>query len=108
MAHYCASKFAVLGLTMSLALELAPYHINVNAVCPGDIDTNMLKQEWEWFGKINNMDLDEVKKTKLTGIPFQRVGKPEKVARIVTFLASPDADYITGQTINVDGGMENH
>lgn len=47
MAHYCASKFAVLGLTMTLALELAPYHINVNAVCPGDIDTHMLKQEWK-------------------------------------------------------------
>ena len=108
MAHYCASKFAVLGLTMTLALELAPYHINVNAVCPGDIDTNMLRQEWEWFGKIKNMSPQQVKETKLAGIPFHRAGKPEEIARLVTFLASPDADYITGQALNVDGGMENH
>lgn len=108
MAHYCASKFAVLGLTMTLALELAPYHINVNAVCPGDIDTNMLKQEWEWFGEMKNMTSKEVKETKLTGIPFHRIGKPEEIAQVVTFLASPDADYITGQTLNVCGGMENH
>ena len=108
MAHYCASKFAVLGLTMTLALELAPYHINVNAVCPGDIDTHMLKQEWEWFGNIKNMSPQKVKETKLADIPFQRIGKSEEIARVVTFLASPDADYITGQALNVCGGMENH
>lgn len=108
MAHYCASKFAVLGLTFTLALELSPYNINVNAVCPGDIDTDMLKQEWEWFGKIQNMSSQEVEENKLSGIPFRRVGKPEDIAKLVTFLASPEADYITGQAINVDGGMENH
>lgn len=107
-AHYCTSKFAVLGLTMSLALELAPHNIRVNAVCPGDINTQMLEKEWQRFGKIKGMIPEEVRRTKLAGIPLRRVGQPEEIAKAVIFLASLDSSYITGQTINVDGGMESH
>ncbi|MDW7675144.1 MAG: 3-oxoacyl-[acyl-carrier-protein] reductase [Bacillota bacterium] len=92
--NYAAAKAGVVGLTKSVAKELATRNIRVNAVAPGYITTDMTDKLGE--------DLkDEIEKN----IPLQRLGKPEDVAFLVSFLASNEADYITGQVFNVDGGM---
>jgi len=93
-ANYCASKAGVSGLSRSLARELGSRNITVNCVAPGFIDTSMTKA------------LDEKQRTALaSGIPLGRLGSPEDVAAAVGFLASPDAAYISGATIHVNGGM---
>jgi meso-butanediol dehydrogenase/(S,S)-butanediol dehydrogenase/diacetyl reductase len=104
--HYAASKFGVVGLTQSLAKELAPLGITVNAICPGIIDTDMWAyNDREWGKLLGHYEPGELMQEWVDGIPMQRVGTPEDVAGLVTFLASDDADYITGQTINVCGGL---
>lgn len=102
--HYSASKFAVIGLTKSLAIELAPYGINVNAVCPGDVQTAMLDKEVQLLAKLRNTPPDKVKEKKISSIPLGRLGKPEEIAELVLFLASPASDYITGEAISIAGG----
>lgn len=102
---YCASKFAIIGLTQSLAMEVARHRINVNAVCPGTIVETGMRDE---------ADAESVKHGLLTakqresGIPIGRVGLPDDIARVVAFLASDQADYMTGQAINVTGGLWMH
>lgn len=93
-ANYVASKAGVIGLTKSNAKELASRNICVNAVAPGFIDTEMT-------AKLT----DQQKEAILTNVPIKRLGKPEDVAKTVSFLASSDSDYITGQVITVDGGL---
>ncbi|GIP62122.1 3-oxoacyl-[acyl-carrier-protein] reductase FabG [Virgibacillus pantothenticus] len=93
-ANYVAAKAGVIGLTKTTAKELASRNIHVNAVAPGFISTDMTDALSE-----------EQHKDMLTMIPLQRLGAPEDVAKVVRFLASEDADYITGQTIHIDGGM---
>lgn len=93
-AVYGASKAAILGLTMSAAKELAPKNIRVNAVAPGFIHTDMVKQ-------LPQEKFDE----RMRGIRMGRIGQPEEVANTILFLASDLASYITGQVIGVDGGM---
>ena len=105
-AHYCASKAAVISFTQTLALELAIYKINVNAVAPGVIDTDMLRWEWEFDRKTRGMSLKELEEEALATIPLRRLGTPEDVVGVVLFLVSKAADYMTGQTLNVTGGME--
>ncbi|MGQ9571243.1 MAG: 3-oxoacyl-[acyl-carrier-protein] reductase [Thermodesulfovibrionales bacterium] len=92
--NYSASKAGVIGFTKSLAREVAPYNIRVNAVTPGFIETDMLKDLKE-----------EYKNQLLKRIPMNRFGRPEEVARVVRFLVSDESKYITGQTIVIDGGM---
>ena len=93
-ANYAASKAGVIGFTKAMARELASRNITVNAVAPGYIETNM------------TLKLDEnQREALLRNIPLGRMGKPEDIARVVGFLCSPEADYITGQIIAVDGGM---
>lgn len=99
LTHYCASKGGMNGLTRALALELAPRKINVNVVAPGAISTP--GANWE------SMTADEMKK-QLSLIPWNRIGTPEDIANAVAFLASSEADYITGQVLVVDGGWTLH
>jgi meso-butanediol dehydrogenase/(S,S)-butanediol dehydrogenase/diacetyl reductase len=104
--HYAASKFGVIGITQSLAKELAPFNITVNAFCPGIIETDMWAYNDSAWGKLlGNYKPGELMQEWVQDIPMKRVGKAEDVAGLVTFLASEDAAYITGQTINVDGGL---
>ncbi|MCY3780618.1 MAG: 3-oxoacyl-[acyl-carrier-protein] reductase [Chloroflexi bacterium] len=92
--NYAASKAGIIGLTKSLAKELAPRGVRVNAVAPGFVETDM------------TADLaDDLKGAALEAIPLGRMGDPEDIAKAVAFLASADASYITGQTLVVDGGM---
>jgi NAD(P)-dependent dehydrogenase (short-subunit alcohol dehydrogenase family) len=98
-AAYSASKFGLIGLTQSLALELAPHGINVNAVCPGMIATARTSYTYT---------NEERAARVLQRVPAGRVGTPEDVAGLVLFLCSPQAGYITGQSINVDGGWVMH
>lgn len=92
--NYSASKAGIIGFTKSLAKELASRNIRVNAVAPGFIQTDMTESL-----------SDTVKDTINTQIPLKRMGEPQEVAKVVKFLASNDASYITGQVINIDGGM---
>lgn len=93
-ANYSASKAGLIGFTKSLAKELAARGVTCNAVAPGFIETAMTA-----------VLSDEVKKTFLSSIPLSRPGTPQDVANAIGFLASPKADYITGQVLRVDGGM---
>ena len=107
-AHYAASKFALIGFTHSLSRELAPFGINVNAVCPGVVDTDMMDGELEIWAKIENKSIEELRQRFLDDIPLQRYETPEDVAKLVLFLASEEASYITGQAYNISGGLEVH
>ena len=92
--NYVAAKSGVIGMTKTAAKELASRNISVNAVAPGFIDTEM-----------TNELSDEIKEELFKLIPLQRLGKVDDVAKVVAFLASDDASYMTGQTLQVDGGM---
>jgi NAD(P)-dependent dehydrogenase (short-subunit alcohol dehydrogenase family) len=92
-ADYAAAKMGVVGFTRSLARELAPFHVNVNAVCPGAIRTRA-------HDRLPAEVIDKVR----TSVPMGYVAEPEDVAGVVAFLASDDARYITGQSILIDGG----
>jgi meso-butanediol dehydrogenase / (S,S)-butanediol dehydrogenase / diacetyl reductase len=104
--HYAASKFGVLGLTQSLAKEVAREGITVNAICPGIIHTDMWHyNDRVWGRMLGSYGPGELMAEWVAGIPMGRAGTPAEVGALVAFLASADAAYITGQAINVDGGL---
>jgi len=109
IAPYCASKFAVIALTQAAARELAQHKITVNGFSPGVVDTPL----WEQLDR-EHVEMGETKapgeamRNFAAGILLGRVAKPDDVAGLALFLASPESDYITGQVITVDGGMLLH
>lgn len=109
VSAYCASKFAVIGFTQSIAMELAPLGITVNAICPGPMDTDMLRKGTveayaEQFGKPPEVILKNI----INSIPLKRIATPEEVAKIIAFLVSEEGSSFTGQAINPSCGMEMH
>ena len=105
-AHYAAAKAAVISITRSSALGLARYNINVNAVAPGVAPTLMWEQIDRERGQIFGSKPGEAFANFVETIPLKRPAMPDDVAAAVAFLCSPDSDYITGQCLNVDGGIE--
>lgn len=96
MVAYCTSNFGIQGFTQALAMELAPHGIRVNAVCPGVIDTSRmddLGRDETWDATIKNL------------VPLNRPGTDEEIGKFVAYLCTPDAAYITGQSLNIDGGV---
>jgi NAD(P)-dependent dehydrogenase (short-subunit alcohol dehydrogenase family) len=104
-AQYSAAKSGVIGLTRSVAMELAPYHVNVNAVCPGNTMTDMVVGVGQIIGGRDGMSSEEWLPLRAKDCPMGRFATPDEIAGVVAFLASPDGGYITGQAIEVDGGM---
>jgi len=112
MAAYSTSKFAVIGLTQASALDLAPHRITVNAVCPGSVNTDRLNY-WEADqARAKGLSLEEFRASIVTeagkSVPLGRIAEPEDVAKLVAFLASDEAAFITGQAYNVNGGTLFH
>ena len=104
VAHYCASKAAVISYTQSAALALARYGIRVNALAPGVVDTPMWDRVDALFARHENLEIGEKKREVAAANPMGRMGNPDDVARVALFLASDLSRYVTGQTVNVDGG----
>jgi NAD(P)-dependent dehydrogenase (short-subunit alcohol dehydrogenase family) len=102
--HYGASKAGVISLTRSMALALAPHGINVNAVCPGYIDTPMSQHTEREVVSLGLFAEGEYRRQGIEGIPLKRTASPEEVAALVAFLASDEAAYMTGEAINFGGG----
>jgi meso-butanediol dehydrogenase / (S,S)-butanediol dehydrogenase / diacetyl reductase len=104
LADYVASKFGVVGLTQAMAFELAPYGIRVNSVCPGYVATPMQDRELGWEAGLRGVSPDQVRRLWIDDTPLSRLETPEDVARAVAFLAGPDAGFITGEALAVNGG----
>ena len=104
LAHYAASKGAVVMLTKSLALELAPRRIRVNAIAPGAVDTEGASATAAAFAERSGVDLSEIKKAYCARNPIGRECEPDEIARVALFLASPLSSYVNGETILTDGG----
>jgi len=105
---YAASKFGGIGLTQSLALELAPYQIRVNAICPGNLLDSPLwvNSLYEQYARNQGITKEEVRQKYLDQVPLKRSTTYEDIANVMVFLASDEASYMTGQAINVTGGQE--
>ena len=104
VAHYCASKAAVISYTQSAALAMAPYGIRVNGISPGVVDTPMWAHVDSLFAKAEGLQPGEKKKAVGLAVPLGRMGVPDDIAGAAVFLASAASSYITAQTLNVDGG----
>jgi meso-butanediol dehydrogenase/(S,S)-butanediol dehydrogenase/diacetyl reductase len=105
LGHYSVSKFAVRGLTQAAAQEWAKYGITVNAYCPGIVDTAMWELIDEKFAEYEGLKKGEAIKKYAQLISLGRVEQPEDVAAFVSYLASKDSDYMTGQSVMIDGGI---
>lgn len=105
LAHYSASKFAVLGWTQALARELASKGIRVNAVCPGFVKTGMQEREIAWEAELRGVSHERVVEDYISQTPLGRLETPEDVADVAVFLCSDSARFMTGQGVNVTGGV---
>lgn len=110
LTHYCASKFAVIGFTQALAQEMISYNITVNCVCPGNLNLPQHFKATESILKVQNssMSLEEALAEQKSQRILGRLGEPKDIANLVVFLASDEAEYISGDSINVAGGSEFH
>jgi 3-oxoacyl-[acyl-carrier protein] reductase len=99
-ANYSAAKAGLQGMARTLAIELGPFNVNVNAVAPGFVETRMTRATAERMG----IDFEAFKMGAASQVPLQRVGQPEDVANVIAFLCSDDAGYVSGQTVYVRGG----
>jgi NAD(P)-dependent dehydrogenase (short-subunit alcohol dehydrogenase family) len=104
-AEYSASKSGVIGLTRSVAMELAPYGATANAICPGNTVTEMVKYVASQVAPRDGITAEEWLQMRANDCPMKRLAEPWEIAGVAAFLASPDARYLTGQAIEVDGGM---
>jgi D-sorbitol dehydrogenase (acceptor) len=104
VAHYCASKAAVISYTQSAALAMAPHGIRVNGIAPGVVDTPMWATVDALFAKYEGLAIGEKKRAVGKAVPMGRMGDPKDLCGAAVFLASDEAGYITAQTLNVDGG----
>ena len=105
LAHYAASKFAVIGFTQSLAKEVAASGIRVNAICPGFVRTSMQDREIAWEGKLRGMAPEAVRDEYVSLTPLGRLEEPEDVAEVAVFLAGDQSRFLTGESINISGGV---
>jgi NAD(P)-dependent dehydrogenase (short-subunit alcohol dehydrogenase family) len=105
MSHYCATKFGVIGFTQALALELAPFNVRVNCVCPGIVRTRLWEVELQEIAEREGSSVEAAWKSTLESIPLGRAQTALDIGAAVAFLASPLASNITGQSLNVDGGF---
>ncbi len=103
LAHYCASKAGVIGLTQSLAIELAPHRIRVNCYTPGHIQTPFWKDISEGFARVTGKSPEDVVEGFRASVPWGRFGTPEDVAGAVAWIATDDAEYVSGQAIAMNG-----
>jgi NAD(P)-dependent dehydrogenase (short-subunit alcohol dehydrogenase family) len=108
LGAYAATKFAVVGLTQSAALELAAASVTVNAVCPGTVETDMVADEWRTEAALTGRSVEAVRASYLDAIPAGRFCTPADVGAVVAFLAGPSAAYVTGQSLCVNGGSVLH
>jgi meso-butanediol dehydrogenase/(S,S)-butanediol dehydrogenase/diacetyl reductase len=104
LAHYVASKFAVVGLTQAMALELAAHQIRVNSVCPGYVATAMQERELAWEAELRGTTPEAVRDEWIADTPMGRIETPEDVAGVIAFLLGPDAAFMTGEAVAVNGG----
>lgn len=107
LTPYCASKAGIILFTQAFAKEVGQHKINVNCVCPGTIDTPLLRGAGMGLETTDELFKQLIGRV-LPTIPLGRIGYPEDVAKVITFLASDEADYMTGQAINISGGQEMH
>ena len=108
-AHYNASKHGVIAYVKSLALELASFGINVNSLCPGTVKTSMQEREANWSAELRGAGAkpEDIKEEYVSFTPLGRLEQPEDVAKVAVFLASDYAAFMTGQALNVTGGLIN-
>lgn len=106
LGAYSASKAAAVSITQSLALELAPHGITANAICPGTMWTDMSKQAFGTMAQGQGMDIEDLLRAHIEGIPAGRLGTPDDAGAIAAFLASDAASFITGACINLTGGED--
>jgi NAD(P)-dependent dehydrogenase (short-subunit alcohol dehydrogenase family) len=104
LSHYIATKFGVVGLTQAMAYELGPRGIRVNSVCPGWVATSMQERELVWEAELRGVTPEQVKQGFIDNTPLGRVETGEDVARTIAFLLGPDAVFVTGEALNINGG----
>ncbi len=104
-AEYSASKSGVIGLTRSVAMEMAPFGPTANAVCPGNTLTDMVRNVAEKVGGLDGLSGEEWLEMRAQDCPMNRLAEPWEIAGVIAFLASEDSRYLTGQAIEVDGGL---
>jgi meso-butanediol dehydrogenase/(S,S)-butanediol dehydrogenase/diacetyl reductase len=104
LSHYIAAKFGVVGLTQAMAYELGPHGIRVNSVCPGWVATSMQERELIWEGELRGITPEEVRQGFIDNTPLGRIETGDDVARTIAFLLGPDAVFVTGEALNINGG----